>query len=468
MRTKLLLAPLAASLLAAFAHPAAAADLLEIYRMSHDSDPVLQAADANRRNSDEGVVISRARLLPNINGTAGLLDVTGGSKSVTTVPQPDGSVSFGPVRGNTDTRERDYRVTLRQSIYNHGNWTALRSSRSLASKGEQDYQATLDALFDRVATAYFNALTARSNLDAANAQEKAVGRQLEQAEQRFEVGLTAITDVHEARAQHDAAIANQILLQYQLDDAFEALAVLTGKQVDKINALGDNLPLDPPEPNDQEAWVKLALDVSPQLAALRFAVQSAEHDVDTARSGHYPFVDAAAGYAKTSVWGDFIQNDFTFPATQRTEGNNVSVTLTVPIFNGLATQAGVRQALARRDAAADQLEQQVREVTRQVRNAYRAAVAGVSSVKARAQALVSAKSALEATQAGFEVGTRTIVDVLLSQQALFAAQRDYAQSRHLFLLSGLTLKQAAGTIELKDLEIVNTLLTASATSAHEY
>jgi outer membrane protein len=460
-------APLALAISVLSAAPASAYDLAEIYRQARESDPTLQIAEANRRIGEEGVVQSRARLLPNLSGTAGLLDQNNNQTGVTTIPQPDGSVQFGPSSGSVDTRERDYRVNLRQSIYNHANWTALRSSRALAGKGEQDYEAALDSLFLRVSQTYFAALTARTNLDAALAQEKAVTRQLEQAEQRFEVGLTAITDVHEARAQRDAARSNTILLEYQLNDAFEAVTVLTGKPVERLSALGENLPLDAPEPNDQEAWVKLALDVSPTLHSFQLALASAEQDVNTARAGHYPYLDGSASYGNTAIWGSRIQGAFDFPATATQEGNTIGVTLTVPIYAGGATQSGVRQAIALRDAAADRVEQTARDITRQVRSAYRAVVAGIASVEARRQALVSAQSALEATQAGFEVGTRTIVDVLLSQQQLFNAQRDYAQSRHQFLVSGLTLKQATGTIEFKDIEIVNALLTATDGAARE-
>jgi len=464
MRMTLRLAPIALAL-AACLQPASAADLLEIYRLAHEGDPQLQASEANQRVSKEGVVQARSRLLPSINGTAGFTDTTGDSTSVTTVPNSDGTVSFGPVSGSSDTRDRDYRVQLRQTIYNHSNYTALKSSRALASKGEADYQTALDNLFIRVSTAYFAALTQKTNLDAAEAQEKAVNRQLEQAEQRFEVGLTAITDVHEARAQSDAARANRILSQNQLDDAYEALAVLTGKPVSQVEPLGADLPLDAPEPADQEAWVKLAWDQSPALASQRFAVQATEHDVETARAGHYPYLDLTASYSDTTVWGERRSNTFRFPATQTQEGNSIGVVLTVPIFSGFATQSGVRQSIARRDIATDNLDEQQREVTRQVRNAYRAVIAGQSEVKARQQALVSAQSALDATQAGFEVGTRTIVDVLLSQQQMFAAQREYAAARHNFVLSGLKLKQAAGTIELKDIEIVNGFLKADASTA---
>jgi len=467
MRNLFRICPIALALAAALSQPAVADDLSKVYLDSRQSDPTLQIAEANRRVSDEGVVQSRSRLLPNLSGTATLFDTNNSGTSVTTIPQEDGSVQFGPSSGSTDTRERDYRVQLRQSIYNHANWTALRSSRALAGRGEQDYEAALDSLFLRVAQAYFNALTARTNLDAALAQEKAVARQLEQAEQRFEVGLTAITDVHEARAQHDAARANTILLQYQLNDAFEAVSVLTGKDVDRLSALGDNLPLEAPEPNNQEEWVKMALDMSPTLHSLKLALESAEHDISTARAGHYPYLDANVSYGNISVWGDRAQEDFRFPATAAQEGNTIGVTLTVPIYAGGATQSGVRQAIARRDAVADQVEQSARDITRQVRGAFRAVIAGISSVEARRQALVSAQSALEATQAGFEVGTRTIVDVLLSQQQLFNAQRDYGQSRHQFLVSGLTLKQATGIIDVKDIEIVNALLTKTDAAERE-
>lgn len=452
------LATLTVAVTAALAMPTRADDLLEIYRDARASDPQLQAAEANKRVNEAGVTITRANLLPSLNGTASLTDTNGSSTRVGTVPNGTGGVTFGPSTTDSDTRERDYRVTLHQSVFNYGNWTALKSSRALADKGAADYDTALDALFIRVSTAYFNVLTAKTNLEAAQAQEKAVGRQLEQAEQRFEVGLTAITDVHEARAQHDASRAAVILAESQLSDAYEALAELTGKPVNEARSLRADIPLAPPEPADPNAWVKVALEQSPTLAAQALAVKSAEYDIKTARSGHYPYLDANVNYTDTAQWGAFNQNALDIPATSSSEGNSVVLTLTVPIFNGLATQGRVHQATARRDATADLLEQNKRAVVRATLGAYRDTVAGISEVQARKQALVSAQSALEATQAGFEVGTRTIVDVLLSQQNLFAAQREYARARHTYLLAGLRLKQSAGVIDVKDLEAVNALL----------
>jgi outer membrane protein len=451
-------AALTVAVTAALATPTRADDLLEVYRDARASDPQLQIAEANKRVSEAGVTITRSNLLPDITGTAGFTDTDNHSNAVDVFPQDDGSLQFGAVTSGTDTRQRDYRITLRQSVFNYGNWTALKSSRALADKGEADYETALDTLFIRVSTAYFNALTAKTNLEAAQAQEKAVGRQLEQAEQRFEVGLTAITDVHEARAQHDASRAAVILAESQLSDAYEALAELTGKPVQEARVLRADIPLAPPEPADANAWVKVALEQSPTLRAQEFALKSADYDVRTARSGHYPFLDANASYADTDVWGGRTSNGFARPATFGQEGNVIGLTLTVPIFSGLETTGRIHQAVARRDAATDLLEQNRRAVTRTTLGAYRDTVAGISEVQARKQALISAQSALEATQAGFEVGTRTIVDVLLSQQNLFAAQREYARARHNYLLAGLRLKQSAGVIDVKDIEAVNALL----------
>jgi outer membrane protein len=290
------------------------------------------------------------------------------------------------------------------------------------------------------------------------AEETAVKRQLEQAEQRFEVGLSAITDVHEAQARYDAARAAAILAQFQLDDAYEALNELTGRPVSDLRPVAEKLALNSPVPDDSEAWVKTAEAENPLLAVRRFALEQAEQAVATAKAGHLPTIGADYTWVDQTTWGDRFSNNLTFPADGEFDDHGFGVVLNVPIFEGLATQSRVRQEVHNRDVAADQYEQELRAIVRNTRKAYRAVSAGITEVEARSQALVSAQSALDATQAGFEVGTRTIVDVLISQQVLFQAQRDYALSRHNYLLNSLRLKQAAGTITLADLQAVNAVL----------
>ncbi|MCE3003249.1 MAG: TolC family outer membrane protein [Xanthomonadaceae bacterium] len=440
---------------------AGAADLMSVYQQARQSDPQLQAAEARKFAEGERVVQARSALLPQVAGSASWNDSDGTSSFGAPRPfeRPDGSFGFGPTTNESDDNTRRYSVTLRQSLYDHANYTRLDAARALRSQGEADYDTALDGLFIRVATAYFDALTATTNLDAARAEEKAVGRQLEQAEQRFEVGLTAITDVHEARARYDSARANVILSQNQLDDAYEALQELTGEPVDTLEAVSADIPMALPEPNDPEQWVQVALDQSPALASRRFALDAAEANLRTAKAGHFPTLGLEASRSTSDSWGVSLSNDNPSSARSSSFGNSVSVVLNVPIFEGFATQSGVRQGVNNRDAAADQFEQEKRGIVRAVRSAYRAVVAGMSEIEARKQALVSAQSALEATQAGFEVGTRTIVDVLLSQQQLFAAQREYARARHTFIVAGLRLKQSAGVIDVADIEVVNGLLT---------
>lgn len=457
MRNAPKLSLLAAALLLAVG-PAHATDLMGIYERARSSDPQLQSADAQRLAQREAVPQARATLLPNIGGTASLTDTDRDTESFQSFPQPDGTVVFGPVAGNIDTRARQYSLSLQQSVYNHQNYMRLAGARAQASQADADYEAALNALFTRVAQAYFDALTAQANLEAAEAQEKALSRQLEQAEQRFEVGLTAITDVQEARASADSARAGAILARNALDDAFEALAELTGSPVSGIDKLRDEIPLSQPEPADPEQWVQVALDRSPAVAARRYALQAAEAGIRTAKAGHLPSLGAQVTWSRGATWGFQTFGPNQVPARGANEGPVVSLNLNVPIFQGGLIQSQVRQAVAQRDVAQGALEQATRATTRQVRNAYRAVEAGMSEVSARRQALVSAQSALEATEAGFEVGTRTIVDVLLSQQQFFAAQREFARARHNFIIAGLALKQAAGVISVADLEGVNALL----------
>jgi outer membrane protein len=444
--------------LSAFAGNACAVDLVQIYDMARASDPQLAAAEAAMFASGESVVQARASLLPSLSGSAGLSESNSSSSQITSIPQPDGTVRFGRADGNGDTTTRTYRLQLSQTLYSRANYTALRGARAGESSQAASYDAALDNLFVRVSESYFGALTATTNLEAAKAEETAVKRQLEQAQQRFEVGLSAITDVHEAQARYDGARAAAILAQNQLDDSYEALAELTGKPVSDVRPLADEITLSLPSPNRTEDWVATAEAESPALAIRRFDLTQAEENVNTAKAAHLPTLSADYSWVDQTSWGARSSNNLSFPAGSDFRDHGVGITLNVPIFEGFATQSKVRQQSYNRDAAADRYEQEKRSVTRNTRNAFRAVAAGISEVEARKQAQISAQSALDATQAGFEVGTRTIVDVLISQQVLFQAQRDYARARHDYLLNSLRLKQAAGTITVADLQAVNALL----------
>jgi outer membrane protein len=457
------LRPLAcATLLALAGSSAGAADLMQAYELARQSDPQLAAAESSSLAQGEGIAISRSALLPQISAEASLTDSVGDSVSVGTRPNDDGTVSFGQSFGDSDTRTRRYNANLSQSLYNHSNYTRLRASRARAQRAEADYRVASHGLMLRVSEGYFSVLTAIDSLVFARAERRAVKRQLDQAEQRFEVGLTAITDVHEARARYDGARASAITAANNLDNAREVLSEITGQYLQGFKGLGEAFEPQLPEPSVAEQWVQQALANNPGLLSRELALLAAGHDIDTARAAHLPTLSASVGYGDDATWGSRGSNDVSFPATASSDGHTIGLTLRIPIFEGFGTQAQVRQSVYNRDAVADQFEQERRAVTRQTRNAYRALEAGISEIGARMQALVSARSALEATEAGFEVGTRTIVDVLLSQQQLFQAQRNFSESRHTFLVNTLRLRQAAGSIAVADIQNVNRFLVSDA------
>lgn len=434
-------------------------DLVQIYHEARTSDPQLAGAEATNLATGENVDQARSALLPQIGASLGYQRVRGDSTAPELVSNPDGTVSAVDVTTASTTFGRTASGRLDQSILDLSKWTAVKSARATASAGDATLEAAQQDLIVRVASAYFAVLTAEDALKFAQSNEQALNRQMEQAQQRFEVGLSAITDVNDAKAQHDTAVANVITAQNTLDDNREGLRQLTNKPPGELRKLREKLPLDKPVPEDPEQWVGVAVKENPTLASSGYQLDAANADINTARAGHLPTVNGSIVYSKAPTWGDQRTNP-----DPREHFNNdrwsttVGLTLNVPIFAGGYTQSRVRQSIYNRDAAQDQYELQRRLVERSTRNSYRAVIAGASQVEATGQAVISAQSSLDATQAGYEVGTRTIVDVLISQQQLLQAQSSYSQARHAFVLNGLLLKQAAGVIEVSDLEAVNALL----------
>jgi outer membrane protein len=435
--------PLAFALAIALLPAAAQADdLLQSYNNARNSDPQYAAAESSRAIAAERPVQARAVLLPQIGGSVGYDLVNRGDTD------GDGS-------SEGTSRSGSWGVSASQSIYDYGNYTALRAAKAQDRAGGFDLDAASDNLITRTSAAYFNVLVKLETLTAAEAAEAALKKQFDFASKRLEVGLAPITDVHEARAQYDAARANTILARNAVQDSYQALVEITGTPVANLKGLPDDFKPALPEARDVDGWVATALSENPSLKAQAADLEAAEHNVETARSGHYPTLGLRASYGKA------IPGLYDNPAFFGNNDANTSVglTLNIPIFSGFATQSGVRSALAQRDVARDQLEQQKRALERSTRSAYQALVAGISGVEARRLALFSAQNAYEASQVGLEVGTRTVLDVLNNQRTLFVAQEAYSLAKYNFLQNRLLLEQAAGTLEVSDLEDVNRLLS---------
>jgi len=446
-----------------------AEDLLQTYELARAGDPQLAAAESGRLATKEGAVQARAALLPHVDGSATYRRSrsTGPSSQTQFDPTSNEFVRFSGDSEST-TSSRSIGVNVSQVLFDFGTFSRVRSQNALSRAADFQLDSAGDSLVTRTSQAYFNVLVAIETLAAAEAQETALKKQFDFASKRLEVGLAPITDVHEARATYDSARANTIVVRNALEDAYQALAEITGQPVRDLKGLPDDFKPALPVERDADGWVAAAIDNNPALRAKQLQVQSAESDINTARAGHLPTLYFNGGYDKNANWGDstFTSTNppfsSTFPSGSESRGPTFGVTLSVPIFSGGETQSRVRQAIAQRDISADELEQQKRGLERNTRNAYQTLVAGVSEVEARRLALVSAQSAYDASQVGLEVGTRTVIDVLINQQNLFNAQREYALAKYNFLQNRLLLEQAAGTLDIDDVQDINRLLTANA------
>ena len=456
-RPSLLRRPVVLALAIALLPAAASAeDLLQTYELARQGDPQLSAAESNRLAIREGSVQARAAMLPQIGGSASL------SRNRT---DSDGIQAFGttlvPDDGSNDSTTRQFGVRLDQMVFDLGNFTRLKSRNALSRSSDFQLESANDSLVTRTSAAYFTVLVALETLAAAEAAETARQKQFDFASKRLEVGLAPITDVHEARATYDSARANTILRRNEVEDAYQALAEITGQPVRDLQGLPEDFQPVLPASEGVDEWVQMAIDNNPALQAKAYQLQSAEADIQTARSGHWPTIYLGGNYGDTNTDGSTTDNieDITRNFESNSQSRSIGVTLNVPIFSGGATQSGVRQAIALRDVTQDELVQQRRALERNTRNAYQALVAGISEIEARRLALFSARSALDASQVGLEVGTRTVLDVLTNQQNLFTAQQALAQARYNYLQNLLLLQQAAGTLDIEDVQAVNRLLT---------
>jgi outer membrane protein len=432
MRLKLLTLALA---LAATSLPSHGTDLLDAYHDARANDPVLSQADATRLATGEDVAQARALLLPQIDGSMSLSQTNGGN-----------------LIGHS--RSRKISGTLSQTVLDFSKYANLKAAHSASDAQDELYQAAAQELYVRVATAYFNVLTSEDELTYAKANEDAFRQQYEQSDQRFKVGLSAITDVYQAKAYYEAAKSQTIAAQNAVNDAREALTQITGKPTGDLKKLRDDLPMEPPTPADQDSWVKQALQTNPNLLAQKNNVEAAEHSITAARAGHLPTISAGVTYGKGASWSETDANSrFRDPSS-----TTIGLTLNVPIFSGGATQSHVRQSIYQRDSATDAMESQRRLVVRNTLNYYRSVIAGIAQVESAKASVDSGQKALEATRAGFEVGTQTMTNVLLAIQILTSSESSYSQARHQFILNKLLLKETVGTADLKDIETINALL----------
>ncbi len=340
-----------------------------------------------------------------------------------------------------------YNLSLSQNLFNRKISAQTDAADAGIQKAEAEYRAAQQDLLVRVTEAYFNILKAQDNVAFAKAEKNAIGRQLEQAKKRFEVGLIAITDVKEAQASFDSSVSQQIIAINGLDNAREALSVIIGRPLhEPLTPLGDKLELH--NPDSSSDWVEQAQHSNLNILAAQAALKAASENRKIAKSEDSPTLNLVASYDGNHVnsdnFGGSNNNDL-----------SVSVQFKMPLYTGGRNSAGISKAEADFTTAQNNLLLQKRLTSQKTRTAYLAVVSGISQVNALKQVLASSQAALEATEAGFDVGTRTSVEVLDSLRNTYRAKRDYASARYDFLINTLKLKQAAGLLNQQDLTRIN-------------
>ncbi|MBL8271853.1 TolC family outer membrane protein [Steroidobacter sp.] len=443
-----------------------AADLVAVYQRALQNDPQIREADANRLASRESKPQALAALLPQfeVSGSYTKIDEDSGRTTLTRSDPADPLSPLVPINisSTSDLTAKSYDLSLRQTLFRWDQWMTLRRADAEVAQAEADYQFAQQDLIQRTSLRYFDVLAAQDTVDAAQASLDAFSRQLEQADKRFEVGLIAITDVQEARAAHDQAAAALIQAKRSLATARELLRELTGESFDTLATPVDDMPLKSPEPADEERWVSTALDQNLQVISARLATDIAKQDVRVARAGHLPSIDLVASRGDQDYTGDQVGRNQAgvsrAPADSTQTTDSIGIQVTVPIYSGGATSSRVRQQVYLHRAARERLERANRETERSARDAYLGVLSEISRVRALKQALESSRTALQATEAGFEVGTRTTVDVLDARRRLFEAQTNYARSRYDYILNVLQLQLATGTLDRADLEEINASL----------
>ena len=448
------LTPLAAFVLSWVSVTAQADTLVDIYELALENDALLRAKVAQYGADLELENLARAPLLPQAVAGYQVSETETDTTSPTIIQDPN--LGFVVIDGNSvrNIDNEGYDVSLSQTLFNLPAWFGWRAGKETSRQAEANLAAAQQDLIVRVVQAYFAVLRAQDNLRASQAQERAFERQLEQTRQRFEVGLIAITDVYEAEAARDLAQVSRIVDENNVAVAKENLSVLTGQTPGALYVLGEEFDPRPPEPNDRAEWVDFALANNSELAAARYAEEAARQSATSSKMEHAPTVTATYRYQDSETTGSIDQNPpslFNLPPNSDQTNETWQVRFDMPLFSGGAVSANRRRAAEQFNVARESRINLTRNTVTQARSLHMTVLSDVSRVKARQQSIVSSQSALDATQAGYEVGTRNIVDVLNAQNKVFAAQRDYANSRYDFIINSLRLKEVAGTLSPEDI-----------------
>jgi len=439
--------------------------LIDIYEDALINDPRLKEAYANKQAIIESKPQALSWLLPKLtaSGVFSDTDTDGNSTFQRRIFDPITGDLLAVTTDNAQfvqkTDSFQWEVTLQQSIIDAGAWMTLKKANKIVAQAEVDYLSAEQDLMVRVCNTYFDVLAAQDTLESEQAARTAIEKQLDQARKRYEVGLIAITDVQEAQAAFDQSIASEISAKRSLATTKELLREITDSYPEELQKPNTNMPLIMPNPQSENEWVNTALQQNLNLLSAQVGTEIGRNEVNIQKSGHYPTLGLQA--SKRDMDNNSLRSDSGSPFSPADTENiseGIGLQLNIPIYSGGQTSSRVRQAVAQHRAAKEKLERIARETTRKARDAYLGIISGIATVKALEQSVKSSTTALQATEAGYEVGTRTTVDVLDARRRLYSAQTNLAISKYDYLKNIIRLKQAAGTLSREDLTQINNWL----------
>lgn len=440
--------------LTGLATPALATDLLDVYKQALQSDPTYLAAASTRLATREAVPQSEASLLPNLSASA---NTTGNYTNTLSSPSPTFAMPgmLNPMLGVSRYNARGYNVTLNQYILNFGSWLQVREASATAKEADATFAGATQSLIISVAQTYFNVLLAQDDLRFSQAEKAAHAHQLDEVTQRFKVGLGTITTVDNAQAAYDNSVAQTIGDENALQNSLEALRQITGEYYPSVENFKISLPLLSPQPADVQQWVNAAQKNNLSFLATKYATLAARENIKVNFAGHFPTLSAVASYGRLNGQDLGHLNSNT---------GAVGLQLNVPIYQGGLVNSQTRQAEDNYATASANMENAYRAAEVTTREQFNNTLSGISKIEADREEMLSAQRSLDSTEESFKIGTRTIIDVLISQQNFYQAARNQAQDEYTYLLATLMLKQAAGSLNAGDLAKINTWLHTSTTN----
>lgn len=428
-----------------------ATDLIQVYQRALKTDQIFAQAQSTWQSQKMNLPIARANYLPQV----GLI---GNGDRYYTHSIPAALSSFSG-SSNGYTWQYGYTLTLTQPVFNLPAWNAIKNADANVKSATATYLAAQQSLMQRTATAYFNVLEAYDQLRYTIENKRAVWQQYRTARAKFRVGLIAVTDEYNARAQYDQVVAQQIAQQNNLNIQIENLRVITNKQYSSLTGLGKHLPLMSPQPNNINQWVSVAEQQNYNIKAQSYAVIAAMDTIKQQSTQDLPTVGLVGTYAQ-AITSDNPPGSG-LPNTTQLDTNSYGLSLAFKPIQGGAVYANTKQAEYNYATAAGQLEQTHRAVVDQTRSSFLSVVSNASQIKADRQSVFSARNSAIAMEAGMSVGTRTMVDVLSALTTLYQAQEQYATDVYSYINNIIALKTAAGTLCVADLEQINAWLRKS-------